>query len=546
MTRYFCLLLVAFWILSPLDGQCTQQHTWIPTTFDPGSHVHLFTKWSGAPLDDGFLVFLPPQWELVTATSVRQAYRHLALDIDRIAQGQFLLSSSKPLQGDLEVILKVATDDQHALEDYRVSIAPAVKVGSSYLQQDGYVRYGELRAHPSSGSGTTLAFDHLTPPLHVEPQWLEPLSDSHTLELWIQTTTLNTVIVSSWNGSDSTPYPLELVVDLRGRLRYYRNTSGRHVTLVTEAPVADGNWHHIALVNDTETYWTRLYLDGQIADSLMDPMATLSNGPYFMTFGGRDHFDESGSLNKFTGKIDDLALWNSSRNSSQIQSMMDPSILRTNILHCDFESSECLKYFEQQNLNDYLVSGGPVTEVLDYEFRGLVFDQGVMLTWNHVSSPATSFLIHRSEDGINFEEVARVSGSFEKNRWSYTDLSRLGQVVFYRLLEDSHGSDSRLLSTIKLGLGQQTPSPLVEILGNYPNPFNPQTNITYEVHEPQHVTMSVISLSGLVITTLVDRYHEMGIFEASWDGTELSSGTYFLRLQGRDGVVQTRQIILTK
>lgn len=546
MVRCLCLLLFAAWIFFPVDGQCIQEDTWIPTTFEPGSQLQLFTRWIEVPSDDGFLIFLPSDWELVTATAVRQAYRHLDLDIDRIAQDQYLLSSSRPLRGDIEVILEIVTDDQNAFEEYRVSIAPAVKVGSRYLQQDGSIRYGDMRAHPSSETGTALAFDHLTLPLHVLPQWLVPLSDSHTLEFWIQTTTLNTVVISSWDGSETTPYPIELVVDPHGRMRYYRNTSGRHVTLVTEAPVADGNWHHIALVNNAKTRWTRLYLDGELADSLMDPMAIHTSGPYSATIGGRDHADGIGFVNKFIGQMDNVALWSSSYDQAQIRSMMDQTIPRTDVYYCDFESRDCLKYFDQQNLGDYLVSGGPVIETPDYEFRGLVFDQGVMLTWNSLSSPSASFLIHRSEDGIHFEEIARVDQSLVDHQWSYTDQTPLNQVVFYRLFEDAHGFVSSPLGTIKLGLGAQTPPPVAEILGNYPNPFNPQTIITYEVHEPQHITMSVINLSGLVIATLVDRHHEMGVFEASWDGTELSSGTYFLRLQGRNGVIQTRQILLTK
>ena len=546
MIRCLGFLLFVSWVFSPADGRCIQQDTWFPTTFEPGSPIHLFTHWSGVPLDDGFLVSLPSEWELITATAVRQAYRHYPLNIDRPEPGQFLLSSSSPLRGDIEVIVKIVTDDHIAFDEYRVSIAPAVKVGSTYLQQDGFVRYAEIRPLHHPGAGTALTFDDLTPPLRIQPQWLEPLSDSHTLEFWIQTTTLNTVVVSSWNGSDNTPYPIELVVDPRGRVRYYRNTSGRHVTLVTDTPVADGSWHHIALVNDAQTHWTRLYLDGQPSDSLLDPMSIQTNGPYFGTFGGRDHMDENGSINKFMGQLDDVALWGSPQESSRIKSMMDRTIRRADMFYCDFESDECLKFFEQHNLSDYLMSGGPIIEQPDYGFRGLVFDLGVVLTWSNQSSPSASFLIHRSEDGIHFEEIARVDQSLEDDQWSYTDLTQLNQVVFYRLFEDTQGSESPLLGTIKLGLGAQASPPVVEILGNYPNPFNPHTNITYEVHEPQHITMSVINLSGLVITTLVDRHHEMGVFEASWNGTELSSGTYFLRLQGRNGVIQTRQILLTK
>jgi len=547
MFRLMCpllFLLVVLPLVSSTDAQT--QETWIPSTFEPGASINLFTQWQGIPSEDGFLVVIPVGWEFNEAIAVRQSYSHINLDVKRLSEGEFLLSSPRTLGGNYDLILKVTTDSGNIFEPQDVSIAPAIKSGATYLQHQGYLRYGQLQARDNFDYGRILAFDGQTSPLHLQSQWLERLNEGHTLEWWIQTTTLNAVVLSTWDGSDTTPYPMEFVLDARGRMRYYRKTLGHHVTLVTPFPVADGNWHHIALVNNPETNWTKLYLDGLIADSLLDPSATQFNDPQSLAIGGCDGLKRGSLSQNFSGNLDNIRLWNSVRNVTQIQASMGHSIEASEMIQLDFESMESARYLQESNIREYLDAGGPVSEPLEYNFRGIVFDEGVMLSWRNTISIASSFLIERSEDGQIFEELARINKSIDTDQWSYTDFTPPDQIVFYRLIENSPGRASQLAGTIKLGLATEAAPPAVEIIGNYPNPFNPRTVISYEVREPQPLMLSIVNISGLEIAILSDRFHESGIFEAFWDGTELPSGTYFIRLQGRDGTVHTRQILLAK
>ncbi len=519
---------------------------WFPSTFEPGSTVNFFTQWQNVPSENGFLALIPADWELVTATAVRQAYRHVSLEVDRLSEGKFLLSSAESLRGTYDLILMITTSSQNRFEALDVSVAPAVKIGSNYIQHEGFLRDAQLQARESEEDGTALSFDGQRTPLRIDSQWLESLSDTYTFEWWIQTTNLNTVVLSTWDGSGTTLYPMEFVVDAQGRMRYYRNTSGHHVTLVTQSPVADGGWHHIAVVNDGKTNWTKLYLDGVIADSLLDLTSTQFNQSQSLTLGGREDFENHQLGQKFSGKLDNIRLWNSARNALHIQVAKGQSINAPDMFEIDFESTESLRYFQQQNIRDYYLPGGPIIESLDYNFRGIVFDEGVMLSWQSHSPIVPSFLIERSEDGQIFEELAQVEESFDADQWSYTDITPPQQVVFYRLVLNSPNEGAQLVGTIKLGIGTEATPPSVEIIGSYPNPFNPRTVISYEVRKAQHLILSIVNISGHEIAILSDRFHESGIFEASWDGTDLPSGTYFIRLQGRDGTVQTRQILLAK
>jgi len=70
---------------------------------------------------------------------------------------------------------------------------------------------------------------------------------------------------------------------------------------------------------------------------------------------------------------------------------------------------------------------------------------------------------------------------------------------------------------------------------NYPNPFNPQTNIKFEISENSFVSIKVYNILGKEITTLVEKEQAPGSYQISWEakdseGRMLPSGVYLIRL----------------
>jgi hypothetical protein len=68
------------------------------------------------------------------------------------------------------------------------------------------------------------------------------------------------------------------------------------------------------------------------------------------------------------------------------------------------------------------------------------------------------------------------------------------------------------------------------LYANYPNPFNPLTNLRYDLPHATHVTLTVYNLLGREVIRLVDDYMEPGYHEVQWDGREFASGIYIARL----------------
>jgi len=73
------------------------------------------------------------------------------------------------------------------------------------------------------------------------------------------------------------------------------------------------------------------------------------------------------------------------------------------------------------------------------------------------------------------------------------------------------------------------------LLAAYPNPFNPQTTIRYEIANRGHVMLRVYDVSGAVVRTLVDDVKAAGSYSLTWNGRDdhgssVSSGVYFYRI----------------
>jgi uncharacterized protein (DUF362 family) len=72
------------------------------------------------------------------------------------------------------------------------------------------------------------------------------------------------------------------------------------------------------------------------------------------------------------------------------------------------------------------------------------------------------------------------------------------------------------------------------LMPNFPNPFNPATNINYYLPRASQVTLRIYSTTGSEIETLVDREHSAGEHHVVWTPRNVASGTYFCRMQAGD------------
>lgn len=80
---------------------------------------------------------------------------------------------------------------------------------------------------------------------------------------------------------------------------------------------------------------------------------------------------------------------------------------------------------------------------------------------------------------------------------------------------------------------------------NVPNPFNPSTEIVYQVPHEVHVVLDVVDLLGRPVRTLVDGVRQAGAHMVRFDATGLAGGAYLCRMRA-GGFVAVRQMLLVK
>jgi hypothetical protein len=80
---------------------------------------------------------------------------------------------------------------------------------------------------------------------------------------------------------------------------------------------------------------------------------------------------------------------------------------------------------------------------------------------------------------------------------------------------------------------------------NYPNPFNPQTKISFSVPKESFITLKVYDVLGREVATLVQDTKQQGEYTVTWNADNVPSGVYFYKLLAGD-FVETKKMVLMK
>jgi len=86
--------------------------------------------------------------------------------------------------------------------------------------------------------------------------------------------------------------------------------------------------------------------------------------------------------------------------------------------------------------------------------------------------------------------------------------------------------------------------------GNYPNPFNPETTISFSLKEPANVSIEIYNVQGKLVRTLVNEERTAGNYTVIWDGRDsggrnVASGVYYYRMRAGK-YSSTRKMIMLK
>ena len=180
---------------------------------------------------------------------------------------------------------------------------------------------------------------------------------------------------------------------------------------------------------------------------------------------------------------------------------------------------------------------------------------GFTLSGNVGQNPTLSWEENNEMDLNGYKLYQSIDGSpysllvtLDKNTTSYTDNGvivgngKFDPLVCYRLTAfDMANKESEpcfprctQASGINAPLSSVTDENIpteYKLFNAYPNPFNPVTKIKFAIPENTKVKLSVFNILGKKVKEIINTYLPIGIYEVNFNASELTSGTYFYRLE---------------
>ena len=309
-----------------------------------------------------------------------------------------------------------------------------------------------------------------------------------------------------------------------------------------DAAVSDD---YLALIPDGDT--TTIKNDIQFVTGMTDLSLSVASSEHFNSFTLRGVFTGTAALNEEAAfyQMDSLA-------DLFLDQLDDLSWFGYKTLTCYFVNYRIDNGNFQYDLvftgylDDATAPEAPVPITL-ISFTAKAKKGMAELSWETASETNNaSFVIYRND-----VEIASVEGAgttSEPHNYEFTDSSVIpGESYTYVLADISYANDEvkhteKAITIIipELDIPQE-----FALEANYPNPFNPQTAISYQLSTNSQVELTIYDMYGRKVADLINEHKSAGYHSITWDASGLSSGIYFYRLTAGE-FVETKKMVFMK
>ena len=170
----------------------------------------------------------------------------------------------------------------------------------------------------------------------------------------------------------------------------------------------------------------------------------------------------------------------------------------------------------------------------------------VNLTWVTATELNNfGFEVERRDEYSSYQTIGFVDGngtSTNRLTYNFVDDNLTDNRYYYRLKQIDFDGSIEYSDEVFVEIGNLNDFQLYQ---NYPNPFNPSTKIKYYIPHNSFVKITLHDILGSEIRTLVNENAQPGNYEILLDGSDLSSGMYFVRLS-LENIQRTLKISLIK
>ena len=172
----------------------------------------------------------------------------------------------------------------------------------------------------------------------------------------------------------------------------------------------------------------------------------------------------------------------------------------------------------------------------------------VTIQWQDNSNNELGFKIARKEMGAPYFEII---DSVQSDVLTYREVGLEPDRIFiYKVCAYNEYGFSAYTNEVVVNTGNEFNDGIFIsnnflLKENYPNPFNPVTNIVFSIEETSFTKLSIYNTLGEIVEVLVNSQLQPGIYSFQWDATGYNSGVYFYRLESGN-FIETKRMILIK
>ncbi|MDP2037086.1 MAG: LamG-like jellyroll fold domain-containing protein [Ignavibacteria bacterium] len=441
--------------------------------------------------------------------------------------------------------------------------------------------------------GNALNFDGINDYVNLSSS-INLSGSSFTLEAWFNATTniassySKRFVVSIGATSGGSNQQVNILLQGDGSQAYIK--TGFYGSDLVYNWSYDANWHHVAFSYDASTNQGILYLDGANVASQVFSNDLSGSGAATI---GTPAWNKGNEI--FYGNIDEVRIWNTVRTATEI------SDNKNNISLSSGTSGLAAYYHFDQGTAGSDNSGiSTLTDATSNSYNGTLtnfalagttsnwvaannsalpveltsfsasnIDEKVFLNWqtatevnNYGFKVERSVILSEAKNlnadvgtsatlSASWKTLGFVQGHGNSNSpksYSFEDASPLSGIVQYRLKQIDFDGKYEYSDVVEVNVDSPANFALNQ---NHPNPFNPETTISYKVQAESQVNLKVFDVLGREVVTLVDEYKQPGNYIATFNtrhlerSREIPSGIYFYNLIA-GGFSSTKKMLLIK
>lgn len=155
------------------------------------------------------------------------------------------------------------------------------------------------------------------------------------------------------------------------------------------------------------------------------------------------------------------------------------------------------------------------------------------ISWKlNTESDLKEYIIYRDEkENVNIDTLVALSTTTDS---VFYDKSPLKSAYYFIVAKDIHDNISEPNQILLKFTDIKNETQIIKdyaLFQNYPNPYNPTTNIKFNLPKSEFVTLKIFDIIGNEVATLVNEQKSAGSFTIKFDASNLTSGIYLYQLQ---------------